>query len=85
MLKTFEKEQVSCRRGFCEEKKAIGVENRHQIQTEIDKNTKNQIFEKFMQFLFTFRKTLWLRISETFNKERIGCQEGFFKEINEVF
>ena len=52
MLKTFKKEQISCCGGFFEEIKAIGVEKRHQIQTEIDKNTKkNQIFENFMVFV----------------------------------
>ena len=58
ILKTFKKEQISCRGGFFEEIKAIGVEKSHQIQTEKDKNTKkNQIFEIFMQFLCTSRKT----------------------------
>ena len=39
MLKTFKKEQISCRGCFFEEIKAIGVEKMHQILTEIDKNT----------------------------------------------
>ena len=38
-----------------------------------------------MQFLCNFGKSWWLRFSKTFNKEQIGCQEGFFEEINEVF
>ena len=84
MLKTFRNEQISCRGGFFEKIKAIGVEKMHQILTEIDKNTKNSIFENFMQFLWNFRKPWWLRISGPFNKEQIGCQEGFFKEMNEV-
>ena len=84
MLKTFKKEQISCRGGFFEEIKAIGVQNMHQILIEIDKNTKNSNFENFMNFWCKFRKPWWLRISKTFHKEQIGCQEGFFKELNEV-
>ena len=34
-------------------------------------------FETFMQFLCNFGKPWRLRISKTFNKEQIGCQEGF--------
>ena len=46
MLKTFSKEQIRCRGCFFEEIKAIGVEKKHQILTEIDKNTKkNQILK----------------------------------------
>ena len=30
-----------------------------------------------MQILCNFGKPWWLRISKTFNKEQIGCQEGF--------
>ena len=53
----------------------------HQIQTEIDKNTKkNQIFENSMQFLCTFRKTWWLRMLKTFSKEQICCLVCFFGE-----
>ena len=47
MLKTFEKEPISCRGGFFEEIKAIGNEKLHQILTEIDKNTKKFRFRKF--------------------------------------
>ena len=83
MLKTFKKEQISCRGGFFEEIKAIGVEKMHQIQTEID-NTKNQIFEKFMQFLFTFQKTWWLRMLKTFSKEQIRFRGCFFEEIKAI-
>ena len=57
------------------------------VGPNMTKYLKIQIFETFMQFLCTFRKTWWLRILKTFNKEQIGCQEGFFKEIitnNEV-
>ena len=32
MLKTFKKEQISCRGGFFEEIKAIGVEKTHVVQ-----------------------------------------------------
>ena len=41
MLKTFKHEQIICRGGLFEEIKAIGVDNMHHIQTEIDKKTKN--------------------------------------------
>ena len=44
MLKTFKKEQISSRGSFIEEIKAIDVEKMHQIQTEIDKNTKRNKF-----------------------------------------
>ena len=64
--------------GFFEEVKAIVSGKMHQIQTEIDKNTKKiPVFENFMQFLCTFRKTWWLRKLKTFNKEKICCQRGF--------
>ena len=33
-----------------------------------------------MQFLCNFGKPWWLRISKTFNKEQIGCQEVFFEK-----
>ena len=56
-LKTFKKEQSSCRGGFFEEIKAIGVEKMHQIQTKIDKIPKKSNFENFMQFLCNFGKT----------------------------
>ena len=46
MLKTFKKEQISCHGGLFEEIKAIGVEKMHQIQSEIDKNTKKIKFLK---------------------------------------
>ena len=82
MSKTFNKEQISCRGGFFEEIKAIGVEKMHQIQTEIEKKQKtNHIFENYMKFLCTFRKTWWLRMLKTFNKEQIRCRGCFFEEI----
>ena len=56
-LKTFKKEQISCRGGLIEEIKVFGVEKMHQIHTEIDKNTKIQKFENFVQFLCIFQKT----------------------------
>ena len=85
MLKTFKKEQISCRGGFFEEIKAIGVEKMHHIQTGFDKNTKkNQIFENFMQFLRFFRKTWWLRMLKTFSMERILCRGCFFEEIKAI-
>ena len=57
----------------------------HQIQTEIDKNTKkNQIFENSMQFLCTFPKTWWLRMLTTFSKEQIHCCGCLFDEIKAI-
>ena len=81
MSKTLIKEKIRCPRGFLEEIKAIGVEKMHQIQSENEKNTKNQIFENFMQFLCTFRKTWWQRMLKTFSKEQIRCRGCFFEEI----
>ena len=40
MSKRLNKEKICCPGGVLEEIKAIGVEEIHQIQTEIDKNTK---------------------------------------------
>ena len=51
MLKTFSKEQISCRGYFFVEIIAIGVEKMHQIETEIDKNT-NKI--KLLKILCSF-------------------------------
>ena len=48
MLKTFKNEKISCRGGFFEEIKAIGVEKMHQIQTEIDKIQKKNKFLKIL-------------------------------------
>ena len=84
MRLTFSSEQMRCRGCFFEEIEASGVEKMHQLLTEIDKNTKNSNFENVMQFLCNFGKPWWIRISKTFNKEQIGCQEGFFEEINVV-
>ena len=80
MLKIVSKEQIRCHGCFFEEIKATGVEKMHQILTEIDKNTKKSNFENFMQFLCKFGKPWQLKISKTFNKEQIGCQEGFFRK-----
>ena len=56
-----------------------------QIQTEIDKNIqKTQNFENFMQFLSIFRKTWWLRMSWTKNKEMICCPRGFLEEMKAI-
>ena len=51
MLQTSIKEQISCRGGFFEEIKAVGVEKMHQINTEIDKKTKKI---KFLKILCSF-------------------------------
>ena len=37
-----------------------------------------------MQFLSIFRKTWWLRILKTFNKETIRCPGDFFEEVEAV-
>ena len=45
---------------------------------------KIQIFETFMKFLWTFRKTWWLRMLKTFSKEQIRCCGCFFEEIKTI-
>ena len=84
ILKTFSKEQIRCRGCFFGEIRAIDVEKMHQIRTEIDKNTKNLIFENFMEFLCTFRKTWWLRMLKTFSREQIRCRCCFVDEIKTI-
>ena len=37
-----------------------------------------------MQFLSIFRKTWWLRMSKTLNKEEIRCPRGFLEEIKAI-
>ena len=37
-----------------------------------------------MQFLSVFRKTWWLRMSKTLNKEKIRCPGGFLEEIKAI-
>ena len=37
-----------------------------------------------MQFLSIFRKTWWLRMSETLNKGKIRCPGGFLEEIKAI-
>ena len=37
-----------------------------------------------MQFLYTFRKTWWLRMLKTFSKERFSCHGGFFEKIKAI-
>ena len=60
MLKTFKKEQISCRGGF-KEIKASDVEKMHQNQTEIDKNTKkNQFLKILCSFCVLFGKPVGL-------------------------
>ena len=51
---------------------------------KLTKYLKIQIFETFMQFLCTFRKTWWLRMFKTFKKEQISCRGGFFEEIKAI-
>ena len=85
MLKTFNKEQTPLswlvllrdKNNWCW-KKASNFDRNWQKR-------RNSNFEHFMQFLCNFGESWWLRFSKTLNKEQIGCQEGFFEEINEVF
>ena len=51
---------------------------------KLRKYLKIQIFENFMQFLCTFRKTWWLRMLKTFGKEQIRCRGCFFEEIKAI-
>ena len=37
-----------------------------------------------MHFLSIFRKTWWLRMSKTLNKEKIRCPGGFLEEIKAI-
>ena len=77
MLITFRKEQISCRGGFFEEIKAIGVEKMHQIQT---KNTKKINFSKILCSFCVILESLGGSIIK-------DVQQGtnwFFKKINEV-
>ena len=63
----------------------LNKEKMHQIQTEIDKNTKkNQFFEHFMEFLCTFREPWWLRMLKTFSGEQICCHDCFFEDIKAI-
>ena len=56
-----------------------------QIQTQIDKNTRKFIILKILgNFLSIFRKTWWLKMSKTLNKEKICCPGGFLEEIKAV-
>ena len=84
MLKTFQTEQTSCRGGFFEEIKAIGVENCTKFRPKSTNIQKKSNFENFMQFLCNFGKPWRLRTPKKFNKEQIDCQEGFFRKKNEV-
>ena len=57
----------------------------HQIQTEIDKNTKKiQVFENFMQFLCTFRKSWWLR-KKDIQQGTISLSEKFLLRSRQSF
>ena len=56
MLKTFKKEQISCRGGFFEEIKAIGVEKIDQIQIEIDNTRKFKILKTLCIYGVFFEK-----------------------------
>ena len=37
-----------------------------------------------MHFLSIYRKTWWLRMSKTLNKEKIGCPGGFHEEMKAI-
>ena len=51
---------------------------------KLTKYLKIQVFETFMQFLCTFRKTWWLRMLQTFSKEQYRCRGCFFEEIKAI-
>ena len=78
MFKKLKKEKIRCPGGFVEDINAIRFEKMPQMKFEPDKNPKkNQNLKNFMQFLFVFRKTRWLGILKTINKEQIRCPGGF--------
>ena len=78
ILKTFKKEQISCRRGVFEKIKEIGVEKMHQILTEVDKNTRKMKFGKFYAVFVYFLKHWWLRRRSTRNK--LVVRKAFFRK-----
>ena len=78
MSKTLNKEKIRCAGGFLEEIKEICVEKCIKFGPKLTKYLKIQIFETFMQFLCTFRKTWWLRMLKTFSKEQIRYRGCFF-------
>ena len=84
MLKTLKKEQINCHGGFFEEIKQFVLKKCIKFGPKLTKYLKIQIFETFMQFLCTFRKTWCLRMLKTFKKEQTNCREGFFAEIKAI-
>ena len=78
------KEKIRCPEGFLEEIKICFWKNASNSDRNWQKKTKIQIFENFMQFLRTFRKTWWLRMLKTFSKEQIRCRGCFVEEIKAI-
>ena len=78
MLKTFKKEQISCRGGFFQEIKAIGVGKKHQIQTEIDKNTKkNQILKTLCSLCVILENLGDLEFQRRSTRNKVVARKAF--------
>ena len=60
------------------------MEKSLKFRSKLTKSSKNHNFEKFMHLLSIFRKTWWLRMSKTLNKEKIRCPGGIFEEIKAI-
>ena len=81
MSKTLNKEKIRCPVGFLEEIKQFVLKKCIKFVPKLTKHLKIQIFETFMQFLCTFRKTWWLRM---FSKDQIRSRGCFFEEIKAI-
>ena len=84
MSKTSNKEKIRSPGGFLEEIKAICVKKCIKFGPKLTKYLKIQIFESFIQFLCTFRKTWCLRMLKMSKKEQVSCRGGFFGEIKAI-
>ena len=86
MSKTLNKERISCRGDFFEEIKAIGVEKMHQIQTEIDKNTKEVKFLKILcSFCLILENLGGLDFQRRSTRNKLVVRKAFFKETKQSF
>ena len=84
MLKTIQREKIDIQEAFSKKQMQFFIEKMPQIETQNDKNSRIHNFENFMQFLSIFRKTWWLRMSKTVNKENVRCLGGFLEEIKAI-
>ena len=85
MLKTIQREKHCYPRGFLKEINAIfQMKKCLKFGPKLTKYLKIQIFETFMQFWGTFRKTWCLRMLKTFLKEQNNCRGGFFEETTAI-